>query len=163
MIYDRTMTATTYIVDKKQGKLLLHLHKKFGQLYPLGGHIESGELPHEAALREVFEESGLRVILSDQNGAPVAQTSEFVLPVPMFLLHENISSPVQNLDFVYAAFLPENIDPKEKLKPLLGESRVFFWVSPEEALKGTVLRGEKEYVIPGHIKKIAEMVFKNIL
>jgi len=32
-------------------------------LFPVGGHIEADELPHEAALREAYEESGLQVKL----------------------------------------------------------------------------------------------------
>lgn len=42
--------------------MLLHLHKKLGKWLPVGGHIEQGELPDMAALREIKEESALEVI-----------------------------------------------------------------------------------------------------
>ena len=56
-------TASAYIVH--DGKVLLHRHKKIGLLLPLGGYIEEGELPEEAVVREIKEESGLDIELID--------------------------------------------------------------------------------------------------
>lgn len=42
-------------------KLLLIHHKKLDLWLTPGGHIDPGELPHEAAVRECFEETGVRV------------------------------------------------------------------------------------------------------
>lgn len=67
------MTST--ILDPKQPKLcytaggmLLHdkkvlliKHKKLGIWLNPGGHIDEGELPHQAAEREFFEETGVKV------------------------------------------------------------------------------------------------------
>ena len=44
-------TTSAYIVHND--KVLLHIHKRFGILIPVGGYIEEGELPHEAVMREV--------------------------------------------------------------------------------------------------------------
>ena len=41
------------------GGVLLHQHKKLGRWLPPGGHIDPGETPWEAAVREVREETGL--------------------------------------------------------------------------------------------------------
>ena len=38
--------------------VLLHLHKRLGLWLQPGGHIDEGETPEEAALREVREETG---------------------------------------------------------------------------------------------------------
>ena len=162
MIYDRTMTATTYVVDRKNKKILLHLHKKFGQLYPLGGHIEPNELPHMAALREVLEESGLNVLLSDEKGTAIEKFDRFVLPAPAFLLHENVNDPVQNLDFVYIAYLPQELDMNTPLKPLSGESKEFYWIGQDEVMSGKAIKNGKELPLPGHIKRIAAMVFDRL-
>ncbi len=163
MTYNRTMTATTYVADRKNKRILLHLHKKFGCLYPLGGHIEPHELPHEAALREVFEESGLNVILTDINGAPLKSDDPFILPCPALLLHENTSKPIKNLDFVYFAFLHEDTDPNRDLRPGKDESTLFFWASADEISVGRVIRCGKEYDIPPHIKGIAEIASNKLL
>lgn len=44
-----------------QGKILLIKHKKLGMWLNPGGHIETGELPHQAAEREFWEETSLKV------------------------------------------------------------------------------------------------------
>ncbi len=46
-----------------EGKVLLHRHRKLGTWLPPGGHIEKDELPDDAAVREVGEETGVRVEL----------------------------------------------------------------------------------------------------
>lgn len=49
------------------GHVLLVHHKRIGAWLPPGGHIDDGELPHEAAAREVFEETGIEVdVLSEK-------------------------------------------------------------------------------------------------
>jgi 8-oxo-dGTP pyrophosphatase MutT (NUDIX family) len=40
---------------------ILHLHKRLGRWMQTGGHLEPGEMPHDAALRESEEETGLRL------------------------------------------------------------------------------------------------------
>jgi 8-oxo-dGTP pyrophosphatase MutT (NUDIX family) len=44
-----------------QEKVLLIKHKKLGVWLNPGGHIDEGELPHQAAEREFREETGVRV------------------------------------------------------------------------------------------------------
>ena len=51
MRYNKSITATVYVIN--DGKVLLHQHKKYNTWFPLGGHIEENEFPHEAAIREV--------------------------------------------------------------------------------------------------------------
>jgi 8-oxo-dGTP pyrophosphatase MutT (NUDIX family) len=55
----RDFTATAFVYW--QGKTLLHKHKKLGIWLPCGGHIDPYELPDDAAIREVFEESGVDI------------------------------------------------------------------------------------------------------
>lgn len=52
-------TASAYLIVTD--KILLIKHKKLGAWMSPGGHLESGELPHEAAEREFFEETGIKV------------------------------------------------------------------------------------------------------
>ena len=52
------ITASCFIVDDA-GRLLLHRHRRLGRWLQMGGHLEPGETPRDAALREGKEESGL--------------------------------------------------------------------------------------------------------
>src|SRR5918912_4015114 len=81
----RDFTATTFVVHEDR-TLLLH-HRKLAMWLPPGGHIEPHELPDQAALREVREESGLEVELLNQGRALGPVT---MLPQPYCILLEDI-------------------------------------------------------------------------
>jgi 8-oxo-dGTP pyrophosphatase MutT (NUDIX family) len=57
----RHFTVAVFVVW--EGKVLLHLHRKLAMWLPPGGHVERDEIPDDAAVREVFEETGLNVEL----------------------------------------------------------------------------------------------------
>lgn len=119
-----TKTSSVYIVNNN--KVLLHNHKKYNSLFPVGGHIEEYELPHEAALREVYEESGLQVTLyNDEQILELGRVEQ--LPRPINLLHENIGHERENIDFIYFA-----TSDTYKIQPGKGESKEFYWFSMEE-------------------------------
>lgn len=127
-VYDRSITATVYVVN--EGRVLLHLHKKYATWFPLGGHVEPSEFPHEAALREVREESGLSVSLLETELAPPIDLCRVErVPAPFCLLYEGIGSAEEFLDFIYIASTDET-EPH----PDGNESRTFRWFSREELL-----------------------------
>ena len=87
MKYNKSITATVYVIN--DGKVLLHQHKKYKTWFTLGGHIEENEFPHEAAIREVKEESGFDVKLIDTEIAPSIELARVKrVPSPFCLLHE---------------------------------------------------------------------------
>lgn len=53
------VTASGLLVHK--GKALLIKHKKLGVWLAPGGHMDEEELPHQAAEREFWEETGIKV------------------------------------------------------------------------------------------------------
>ena len=57
----RHFCASAYVVDPKTKKILLVKHKGFNKWVQTGGHIMEGETPEEAALREVYEETKVKV------------------------------------------------------------------------------------------------------
>ncbi len=60
------LACSLYIFDPSKENILLVKHKGLGVWLPPGGHVEEGELPQVAALRETFEETKIQdVILLD--------------------------------------------------------------------------------------------------
>ncbi|MEN9935972.1 MAG: hypothetical protein RLZZ387_2551 [Chloroflexota bacterium] len=94
----RDFTATTFVVH--EGRTLLLHHRKLGAWFPPGGHIDPNELPDEAALREVLEESGLEVELLG-SGEQLGRVR--VLPQPHCILLEDIGPGHQHIDLIYFA------------------------------------------------------------
>jgi 8-oxo-dGTP pyrophosphatase MutT (NUDIX family) len=47
--------------DKESGEIYLGHHKKAADWIPPGGHIEPGETPSQAAIREMSEELGIKI------------------------------------------------------------------------------------------------------
>lgn len=72
--------------------MLLIWHGKLGFWLPPGGHLEADELPHDAAVREVLEETGVTTRVVPPAGPPVTPTTlgVFELPRPWAMLHEDI-------------------------------------------------------------------------
>ena len=55
------MTASAVVLDEPSGTVLLHLHRRLGRWLQPGGHVEPGEDPDDAAVRETVEETGIAV------------------------------------------------------------------------------------------------------
>lgn len=124
MNFNRTLTSSVYVIYNN--KVLLHMHKKYKTLFPLGGHMETNEVPHETAIREVFEESGLKIELySNEETLDLGRVDQ--LHRPMHVLLENIGHEVENIDFIY--FATTNND---ELNPQKGESKELYWLSKDE-------------------------------
>ena len=96
---------------------VLHWHKRLGGWLQPGGHIDAGETPWEAALRETHEETGLPVRHPD--GRP-----------RLLHLDAHPAGPHFHLDLRY---LLEAAD--EDPVPPLGESQQVRWFSLDEALR----------------------------
>jgi 8-oxo-dGTP pyrophosphatase MutT (NUDIX family) len=100
----RHFVATMYVVN--DGATLLHEHEKLGMWLPPGGHIDRDELPHEAALRETYEETGLAPrIVADCGPYDTEQVESMPQPAAFLLedidVHEDGRVAHQHMDFVY--------------------------------------------------------------
>lgn len=95
----RHFTVAVFVVW--EGKVLLHHHRKLGMWLPPGGHIEEDEIPDEAAVREVFEETGLRVALVGDRREDVSDPVQLRRPAGVQL--ENIGPEHQHIDLIYFA------------------------------------------------------------
>ena len=96
----RDFTVATFVLH--DGKVLLLWHRKLSMWLPPGGHIDPNELPDEAAVREVKEETGLDVVL-------LSRPSMDQMPGPLQLARpegiqlEDISPGHQHIDLIYFA------------------------------------------------------------
>ena len=62
------VTGSAIVLDAGGARTLLHRHKRLGLWLQPGGHVDPGEDPAQAALREAREETG--VPLAHPDGAP---------------------------------------------------------------------------------------------
>jgi ADP-ribose pyrophosphatase YjhB (NUDIX family) len=97
----RDFTVAVFVIW--QGCVLLHPHRKLGLWLPPGGHIEANELPDEAAVREVLEESGVRIVLESHPAITHEATSPVLLAQPRGIQLEDIEPGHQHIDLVYFA------------------------------------------------------------
>ncbi|ELY94117.1 NUDIX hydrolase [Natrialba taiwanensis] len=105
----RHFTATVYVVN--DGATALHEHEHVGKTIPPTGHVDRDELPHEAGLREVREETGLDPTLLDDTRS-VDTPGGQVLPHPrhQMLYDINVHDGTvghQHIDHVYYATVPD--------------------------------------------------------
>lgn len=91
--------ATAFVCWRE--RLLLHRHPKLDMWLPCGGHLEPGETPEEAAVREVLEESGVAVELVGERALAVAEPRQLLRPRGVQL--EYIGPGHEHIDLVYFA------------------------------------------------------------
>jgi 8-oxo-dGTP pyrophosphatase MutT (NUDIX family) len=107
---EREFTVAVFVVQ--EDRVLLHWHRRLERWLPPGGHIDPGELPDEAAVRETQEETGLAVELIDApradapSGAPepgAAGAGPRRLVQPLGIQLEDIPPGHQHIDLIYLA------------------------------------------------------------
>jgi 8-oxo-dGTP pyrophosphatase MutT (NUDIX family) len=108
---EREFTVAVFVVQ--EGRVLLHWHRRLARWLPPGGHIDAGELPDEAAVRETLEETGLAVELLDapradappgaSGGAAAPGGGPRRLVQPLGIQLEDIPPGHQHIDLIYLA------------------------------------------------------------
>jgi 8-oxo-dGTP pyrophosphatase MutT (NUDIX family) len=102
MAITRDFTVAVFVVHAD--RVLLHYHRKLGMWLPPGGHIEPHELPDDAAIREVAEETGVRARLVGERGVDLASPPyPRALARPAGIQLEDIAPGHQHIDLVYFA------------------------------------------------------------
>lgn len=130
----REYTATAYLFHEE--RTLLIQHPKLQMWLPPGGHLEAGEMPHEGARREVFEETALNIeFLLDEN-LHIDRWNARSIPRPYLCLCEVIPHPPhEHIDFIYVAHVINKEDLKsdvpaqwftlEEIEALPGDKEIF--------------------------------------
>ncbi len=128
-------TASTMIVS--EGKVLLHMHAKFHTWLQVGGHIESDESPHQAALREAREEAGIDVVLFQNHNSLAFPKLETMIK-PMHIRLIDTDDEYQFLDFLYYATVQSCV--------LINHANSkFHWFTPTELLNDTTIKPDVCY------------------
>lgn len=104
---DHHLTSSAFVISSRG--VILHLHRRMGIWVQPGGHVDVGETPDAAALRETLEETGLLA----RHRSPTDLFHVDVHPGPRGHTH-------YDLRFVVLA---APLDPT----PPLGESPDVFW------------------------------------
>lgn len=114
---DPVHVTASAIVTGSRG-VVLHLHRRLGIWVQPGGHIDAGEAPWDAALRETTEETGLAV--RHPAGGPV-------------VVHVDVHAGGRGHTHLDLRYLLEagTADPS----PPAGESQEVHWFSWDEAVE----------------------------
>lgn len=139
----RDFVATGIVVWGDRVALLRH--RKLGAWLPPGGHIESPELPEAAAVREVYEETGLRVEIV---GESEPSGFEHALVRPAGIQLEDIEPGHQHIDLIYFAR-----PVSETVLVANEESTAIGWFTVEEMRR----MGVKEEVVAWSEKAIRKI------
>lgn len=75
---NREFCASAFVVNPLDKKILLCHHRVFNRWVQPGGHIEHNELPEETAMRETYEETGVRIKLL---GERFPREDDFIRPL----------------------------------------------------------------------------------
>jgi len=119
----RHFCASVFVINPENKKILLIMHKKNHKWTQPGGHIDDDETPEEAALREVYEETGLRVRLL---GERFPREDDFIRPLG--IQRNRHSDGNTHVDIIYAAV------PNNEVNPVINaeEESAVRWFSREE-------------------------------
>jgi 8-oxo-dGTP pyrophosphatase MutT (NUDIX family) len=128
---DRHFTASMMVLDHRLGRVLLVHHKKMDLWVFPGGHVDPNEAPHETAVREVLEETGVDVRLAP--GASFEKKLGFgvALPAPIEIAEHPAPAwaasgkwPAEpthwHLDFLYLGFASSLLPVKRQEEEVHG-------------------------------------------
>ena len=111
----RDLTVAVFVTRRAsdaEPRILLHEHVRLGRWLPPGGHIEPHELPDDAALREVLEETGLTVeLVGDQIAVPSLPGEARQLVRPAGVQVVVITPGHEHVDLVYLARAAPDAEP----------------------------------------------------
>ncbi len=100
-------TASAIVIGL--GHILLVHHKRIGAWLPPGGHINQTEMPHQAAIREVLEETGVGIEILSEPLPVIADSDAFFPPQPICI---HTVKAFENKTYVYHYDLTYLAKPK---------------------------------------------------
>lgn len=103
------------VYARKGDRVLVIEHRRLKTWLPIGGELEAGETPLEAAVRELREETGIVVEL-----APLAGALDGVPPGLIGYEEHQAGSKGLHMNFVFVARVPADVDvtPNDEFRAL---------------------------------------------
>lgn len=138
--------ASAFIINPKDKKILLVKHSDYDKWLQPGGHIEEDETPEEAAVREVYEETGIKIKLL---GERFPREDDLIRPLGVQCNRKKDGT--RFIDIIYAA-VPTRENPKIKLND---ESTKIGWFERNELERIPVFQDVKitmDYILRTYFK-----------
>lgn len=143
----RDFTATGYVVNPEKTKILVIFHNKLQKWLPAGGHIDKNELPHEAALREVFEETGVSAkILCDDPDMGLTGVVDCQIPRPHSILYQIIPASSKDVEHIHVDFVYAMEAEEGEVKIRIEEVSNVKWLTKGEILSSNCFDSVKGFV-----------------
>lgn len=135
--HTRHFTVTGYVTNEDYTKILLIYHNKLKKWLPAGGHLEQNEIPHDGAIREVFEETGVqaKVVCSDEPDLSLSGVADIQVPRPYAMTYQLIPSNRNenehiHIDMIYWLKADEKMETSAQLK----EVSDICWMTKQQVL-----------------------------
>ena len=115
--------ASAFVINPNDKKILLVKHSDYDKWLQPGGHIEENETPEEAAIREVYEETGVKITLL---GEHFPREDDLIRPLGVQCNRKENGN--RFIDIIYAG-IPNNVEVSLKKND---ESIEIGWFSRNE-------------------------------
>ena len=96
--------ASAFVINPNDKKILLVKHADYDKWLQPGGHIEEDETPEEAAIREVYEETGIKITLL---GEHFPREDDLIRPLGVQCNRKENGN--RFIDIIYAG-IPNNVE-----------------------------------------------------
>jgi ADP-ribose pyrophosphatase YjhB (NUDIX family) len=124
------------------GRVLLTWHEGLRRWVPPGGQvrISHGEYPHEAVVRQVEQECGLRVSVVDRSRFHVRDAIAHPVPMPLAIQELDVGSDVHYLDMAYMCrVIGGNVQLNYR------EARAYHWFNHDDLRRFPLLDHVRSY------------------
>lgn len=123
-IEDGILNIRVGAIIMKENKILMAGNERFDHLYSVGGRIKFGETAEEAVVREVYEETGVKMEV-DRLGF----VHENFFPGDSIVKKGNV---VHEISFFFYMKVPENFEPESYSFTEDGNPEFLKWITVDE-------------------------------